>query len=73
MYIVAIAWLYVALMMAITEKTIVAGVATFIGYGVGPVALILYILGTPARRRRRKAREAEEARQASECGPPAAP
>ncbi|NYH99881.1 hypothetical protein [Cupriavidus plantarum] len=61
MYIVAIAWLYVALMMAISEHTVVAGVLTFLGYGVGPVALILYILGTPARKRRRKAREAAEA------------
>lgn len=29
MYIVAVAWLYVALMMAITETTVVAGVLTF--------------------------------------------
>jgi len=61
MYIVAIGWLYVALMMAITEHNIVAGVATFVFYGLGPVALLLYILGTPARRRRRRAREAGEA------------
>lgn len=53
MYIVAIGWLYVALMMAITEHTVVAGVATFLLYGVGPVALVLYILGTPGRRRRK--------------------
>jgi len=61
MYIVAIGWLYVALMMAITEHNVVAGVATFVFYGLGPVALLLYILGTPARRRRRRAREAGEA------------
>lgn len=57
MYIVAIGWLYVALMMAITEHNVVAGVATFVLYGLGPVALLLYILGTPARRRRRQSRE----------------
>ncbi|AOY93732.1 hypothetical protein BKK79_19430 [Cupriavidus sp. USMAA2-4] len=57
MYIVAIGWLYVALMMAITEHNVVAGVATFVLYGLGPVALLLYILGTPARRRRRRSRE----------------
>lgn len=68
MYIVAIAWLYVALMMAISEHTVVAGVLTFLGYGVAPVALILYILGTPARKRRRKAREAAEA--AASAPPP---
>lgn len=61
MYIVAIAWLYVAMMMAISERTVVAGVLTFFAYGVGPVALIVYIMGTPARKRRRKAREAAEA------------
>lgn len=60
MYIVAIGWLYVALMMAITEKNVVAGVATFLFYGAGPVALVLYIMGTPGRRRRRKAQEARE-------------
>ena len=58
MYIVAIGWLYVALMMAITETNVVAGVATFLLYGLAPLALVLYILGTPGRRRRRKAAEA---------------
>lgn len=60
MYIVAIGWLYVALMMAITETNLVAGVATFLFYGAAPVALVMYIMGTPARRRRRKAREQAE-------------
>ncbi|WP_427313190.1 hypothetical protein [Cupriavidus sp. H39] len=59
MYIVAIGWLYVALMMAITEHNVVAGVATFVMYGVAPVALVLYIMGTPGRRRRKA--EAERA------------
>lgn len=63
MYIVAVAWLYVALMMAITETTVVAGVLTFFAYGVGPVALVLYILGTRGRRRRRKALEAMATRE----------
>ena len=71
MYIVAIGWLYVALMMAITEHNIVAGVATFLLYGAAPVALVLYIMGTPGRRRRRKAEEAraEENAKAGESGP----
>ncbi|SPA24412.1 hypothetical protein [Cupriavidus taiwanensis] len=63
MYIVAIGWLYVALMMAITEHNVVAGVATFLMYGVAPVALVLYILGTPGRRRRKA--EAERALEQS--------
>jgi len=61
MYIVAIGWLYVALMMAITEHNVVAGVATFLMYGVAPVALVLYIMGTPGRRRRKAEAEAERA------------
>lgn len=75
MYIVAIGWLYVALMMAITEHTVVAAIATFLLYGVGPVALLLYILGTPGRRKRRRAAEqaAEQAtKQAEEVAQPAA-
>ncbi|MGO4328435.1 hypothetical protein AB4Z48_17275 [Cupriavidus sp. 2TAF22] len=60
MYIVAIGWIYVVLMMAITEHTVVAGVATFVFYGLGPVAILMYIMGTPGRRRRRKAEEARQ-------------
>lgn len=54
MYIIAIAWLYVTLLMALTEHSWVAGVATFLLYGLGPVALLLYLLGTPQRRRNRQ-------------------
>lgn len=61
MYIVAIGWLYVALMMAITEHNVVAGVATFLMYGVAPVALVLYIMGTPGRRRRKAEAERTQA------------
>ena len=59
MYIVAIAWLFVALMMAITEKSITAGVLTFFFYGLAPCALLLWLVGTPQRRRNQlKEREA---------------
>lgn len=51
MYIVAIAWIYVVLMMSITEKSIIAGILTFVFYGLAPLALFLWIFGTPARRR----------------------
>jgi len=51
MYIVAIAWLYVALMMAITEPSVVAGTLTFVFYGLLPCALLLWLVGTPQRRR----------------------
>lgn len=64
MYIVAIGWLYVVLMMAITEHTVVAGLATFVFYGLFPVAILVYIMGTPGRLRRRKAEEARQAKSA---------
>lgn len=51
MYIVAIAWLYVALMMAISEPSVVAGTLTFVFYGLLPCALLLWLVGTPQRRR----------------------
>lgn len=53
MYIVAIAWLYVTLLMALTEPNIVAGLLTFLFYGLFPCALLLWIVGTPQRRRNR--------------------
>lgn len=65
MYLVVIAWLYVALMMAVAEATspigtVIGAVFTFLLYGVGPVALLVYLMRTPARRRAMKAREAAE-------------
>lgn len=55
MYIVAIAWLYVTLLMAATERNAMAGVMTFLAYGFVPLALLLWLLGGPRRRRRRVA------------------
>jgi hypothetical protein len=77
MYIIPIAWIYVALMMAVAEAnhangTVLGAVITFFLYGVGPVALVLYFLGTPARRRAIKAKEAAEmAARASSLKPDA--
>lgn len=51
MYIVAIGWLWVVLMMAITESSATAGILTFVFYGLAPLALFLWLVGTPARRR----------------------
>jgi mannose/fructose/N-acetylgalactosamine-specific phosphotransferase system component IID len=66
MYIVPLAWLYVALMMAVAEATssqgtVLGACVTFVLYGLMPIGLMLYFMGTPARRRQRLAREAEEA------------
>lgn len=53
MYIVAIGWLWVVLMMALTETSVTAGFLTLFFYGLAPLALFLWLIGTPARRRRR--------------------
>jgi hypothetical protein len=58
MYVIAIGWLYVTLLMAATEANLTAGVLTFALYGVAPLALFLWLFGTPQRRRNRLAREA---------------
>lgn len=52
MYIIAIGWLYVTLLMALTEASIVAGVLSFVFYGLAPTALLFWLLGTKARRKR---------------------
>ena len=76
MFIVAIGWIYVVLMMSITETTPVAGVMTFVLYGLLPVALLLYISGGGKRKRRRIAEEQRQAaarkEEASTEEPPAA-
>lgn len=57
MYIIAIGWLWVVLMMALTETSVVAGLLTLVFYGIAPCALLLWLLDTPNRRRRRRAAE----------------
>ncbi len=54
MHIAAVGWIYVTLMMAITEETVVAGIMTFFFYGVLPTLVILYVGGTGQRRKRRE-------------------
>jgi hypothetical protein len=61
--IAATAWLYVALMMAVAEAThprgtLMGAIFTFLLYGVGPVALLIYLMGRKARRAGRARREA---------------
>lgn len=52
-----IAWLYVTLMIALMEKNLVAGVLTFFFFGLAPCALVLWLFGSPLRRRARSRRE----------------
>ena len=53
MYIVAIGWAYVILMVAATSGSIIKGLAIFLGLGIAPLALLVYIVDAPQRRRRR--------------------
>lgn len=65
MYLIPMAWIYVALMMAIAEATnstgtVLGGIMTFVLYGLLPVGLVVYLMGSSSRRKTIKAREAAE-------------
>ena len=75
MYLIVIGWIYVTLMMAVAEATsstgtILGGIVTFVFYGLGPVALLVYLMGSPARRRAIKAREAAAGQAQAASGEP---
>lgn len=57
MYIVAIGWMYVVVLMAATEHSFAAGLATFLFYGLLPCSVLMYLLGTKSRRARKRAME----------------
>ena len=68
LYLVALAWMYVVLMVAVAEVsspqgTAVGALFTVLGWGVIPLSVVLYILATPSRR---AARRAEESRASAE-------
>ena len=69
MLIVAIAWIYVVGLMALTEPTVVAGIVTFLFYCVLPLGTLMYIAGSGRRKARRRAAEqaARDARAASDA------
>lgn len=65
MWIVAIAWMYVTVMMSMAEATspqgtVLGAAITFLFYGLGPAALVMYVLRTPSRRRALREKEARE-------------
>lgn len=64
MYLVVIAWIYVVLLMSLAEAFSAQGswlgaIVTFTLYGVLPLSIVVYILGTPARKRALKAASAQ--------------
>lgn len=57
MYIVAIGWLFVVVCMAAAEamsSSIVGALITLLIYGLLPLGLFLWLVGTPQRRRNRE-------------------
>ncbi len=63
MHIVPIAWMFVVLLMTVAEATSTQGTVlgaffTFVLYGLIPLAIVMYLLGTPARWQARRRAEA---------------
>ncbi|MDC8760382.1 hypothetical protein [Janthinobacterium fluminis] len=58
MLIVAVAWIYVVGLMALTEPSVVAGIMTFLIYCVVPLSILFYLTGS--RRRKNKRAQAEK-------------
>ncbi|MES3015564.1 MAG: hypothetical protein V4750_17795 [Pseudomonadota bacterium] len=74
MLLVAIAWIYVVLMVAVVEATSPRGTLlgaffTLLLYGVLPLAIVSYLLLSPARKRARRAGEAAEAASTAPVDP----
>lgn len=64
MYLIAIAWGYVAVMMALAEATssqgsLLGALITFLLYGVLPISILLYLMGAPSRGQARRRAEAQ--------------
>lgn len=62
MHIVPIAWMFVVILMTLAEATSTQGTLlgaffTFLLYGLLPLSIVMYLLGTPARRRARRRAE----------------
>jgi hypothetical protein len=68
MYLILLAWLYVTLLMALaeafsTQGTVMGAIITFLLYGVVPMSLVAYLMGTPLRRKAKRREEASAASQ----------
>lgn len=66
MYLVAIGWMFVVVLMTAAEAmspigTLLGAFITLMLYGVLPLSIVLYVMGTPMRRRARQAAESEAA------------
>jgi mannose/fructose/N-acetylgalactosamine-specific phosphotransferase system component IID len=62
LYIVAIGWMFVVILMSVVEATspngsVLGAFFTFLLYGVIPLGLVLYLLGTPLRAKQRQTQD----------------
>ncbi|HEX3140782.1 MAG TPA: hypothetical protein VHQ87_12055 [Rhizobacter sp.] len=78
MYLVAIGWMFVVVTMAAAEAmspvgTLLGAFFTLLLYGLLPLAIVLYVMGAPMRRRARRAAEQREAESAAPDGSRHAP
>ncbi len=74
MYLVAIAWMYVVLMMSVAEATssngtVLGALFTLLLYGLLPLGIVLYLLRTPGRRKAQRAAERSLMPEASAAPP----
>ena len=73
MYLIVIGWLYVTLLMALAEAfssqgSVLGAIITFVFYGLLPMALVVYLMGTPLRRKASRQQE-QQAKQEAASGP----
>jgi membrane protein implicated in regulation of membrane protease activity len=76
MHIVAVAWIFVVVLMASaeavsTQGSLLGALITLLLYGALPLGIVLYVMGAPARRRARRASERLSAAQGDAGGQPA--
>ena len=69
MYLIVIAWLYVTLLMALaeafsTQGSVLGAIITFVFYGLLPMALVVYLMGTPLRRKAIRKQEQQNRQEA---------
>lgn len=57
MYIIAIGWLYVTILVALNEPSVTYGIISFMFYGLLPSGLLLWLAGRRVRRERQRHRE----------------
>ena len=78
MYLVVIAWLYVTIMMSVAEAmsstgSVLGAIVTFVLYGLLPLSIVVYIMGTPTRKRAIHARAMAERAEAEAAAAAALP